>query len=247
MDNNLIHAPLESPNLLIDVGCGTGIVSCHLGAKYPTAQIYGVDLSSVPPRQKPSNVEFIVGDVRQLLNHDARVALGTADLVFSRLLVLGMTDWAGYVRDMASLVRSGGWVEMQDVALEWYLDGVCCSGEWEWSKALALAAEKKGWDPHCGRNLKGNMHEAGLVDISVREYSIPMGTWMVGERPETRRIGEHTAREFGMVYYHAIPKMLQGMGYAEEKIEEFRRSSGRDLAAQDGKELRFYVTVGRKP
>ena len=247
MHNHFIHAPLHSPHLLIDVGCGTGTVSCQLGDTYPAAQVYGVDLSPVPPRPKPSNVEYMVGDVRKLLNRDARLVSESADFVFSRLLVLGMTDWAGYVRDMASILRPGGWVEIQDFALDWYLHGSCCSGEWEWLNALFLAAQKKGWDLRCGRNAKEYMQQAGLVDISVKEYRLPMGTWLVGERPETKRIGEHSAREYGMLYYFAIPKMLQGMGYTEEKIEQFRRMSGKDLAGQEGKEGRFYATIGRKP
>ena len=247
MHNHFIHAPLRSPHVLIDIGCGTGTVSCQLGDTYPAAQVYGVDISPVPPHPKPSNVEYIIGEVRKLLNRDVRLASESADFVFSRLLVLGMTDWMGYVRDIASVLRPGGWVEIQDVDLDWYLHGSCCSGEWEWLKALYLAAQKKGWDLRCGRNVKEYMQQAGLVDISVKEYSVPMGTWLVGERPETRRIGEHTAREYVTMYYHAIPKILQGMDYTEEKIEEFRRMSGKDVAAQDGKEMRFYATIGRKP
>jgi len=68
----------------------------------------------------------------------------------------------------------------------------------------------------CGRKLKDYMQQAGLVDVEVKEYRLPIGVWMVGERPETKRIGEHVAREYGMLYYHAIPKMLQGMGYTQE-------------------------------
>ena len=247
MHNHFIHAPLQSPHHLIDIGCGSGIVTCQLGNTYPAAQVYGVDLSPVPPGPKPPNVEYITGDVRQLLNRDKRLALGSADFVFSRLLVLGMTDWAAYVQDMASLLLPGGWVEMQDYALDWYLHGAHCSGEWGWLKALFLAAQQKGLDLYCGRNVKEYMQQAGLVDISVKEYRVPMGSWLVKERPETKRIGKHAAREYGMLYYHAIPKMLLGMGYTEEKIEEFRRMSIVDLAEQEGKELRFYATIGRKP
>ncbi|KAI4104261.1 MAG: hypothetical protein LQ339_003880 [Xanthoria mediterranea] len=247
MHNKLIHAPLQSPKSLVDVGCGTGIVTRQLGDAYPAAKVYGVDLSPVPSGPKPPNVEYILGDVGQLLNNDPRLAHGSADFVFSRLLLLGITDWAGYVRDVASLLRPGGWVEMQDLALEWYLHGTYCSGEWEWMQALFAAGEQKGWDLRCGRNIKGYMEQAGLVDVSVQEYRLPMGDWLARERPETRRIGQHAAREYGMLYYHAIPKMLQGMGYTEEKMEELSVMCTKDWAGQEGKEMRFYATVGRKP
>ncbi|KAL8658928.1 MAG: hypothetical protein Q9202_007361 [Teloschistes flavicans] len=247
MHNRFIHAPLQSPQSLVDVGCGTGIVTRQLGDAYPIAKVYGIDLSPVPSGPKPPNVDYILGDVRQLLNKDSRLGSGSTDFVFSRLLVWGMTDWPSYVRDMAALLRPGGWVEMQDFALDWYLHGSYRSGEWEWLQALFAAADQKGWDPRCGKNIKGYMEQAGLIDVSVKEYRLPIGDWLVKERPETRRIGEHAAREYGMLYYHAIPKILQGMGYAEEKIEEFRRMCLRDLAGQEGMELRFFATIGRKP
>ncbi|KAL8634949.1 MAG: hypothetical protein Q9228_007512 [Teloschistes exilis] len=246
MHNKPIHAPLQFPKCLVDIGCGTGIVTRQLGDAYPTAQVYGIDISPVPPGPKPSNLEYILGDVRQVLKTDPRLSSESVDFVFSRLLVLGMTDWPGYVRDIVTLLRPGGWVEMHDFALDWYLHGSYCSGEWEWLQALSAAAERKGWDLRCGKNIKGYMEQAGLRDVSVEVYKVPMGDWLAGERPETRRIGEHAARECGMLYYHAIPRMLQGMGYPEEKVKKFSRMSTKDLAGQEGVEYRFYVTTGRK-
>lgn len=200
------------------------------------------------PEKAPANVEYILGDVRELLkSSDARLARGRADFVFSRLLIAGMADWRGYVRDMASLLRPGvGWLEIQDLALDWYLDGSLVSDSWEWLRALFCAAENKGWDLRCGRNAKGYMEEAGLVDVEVKEYRLPMGDWLVKTQPETRKIGENAAREYGMLYWHAIPRILKGMGYHEERIQEFRRQSVNDLRGREGLELRFYVTFGRK-
>ncbi|KAL8896445.1 MAG: hypothetical protein Q9207_007702 [Kuettlingeria erythrocarpa] len=247
MDNRVIHAPIHMPSQIIDVGCGTGIVTRHLGDAYPYARVYGVDLSPVPVSTGGSlaNVEYILGDVRQLLTSDARLAPGSTDFIFSRLLVMGMTDWAGYVRDMVSLLRPGGWVEMQDFSLEWYLHGSRCSQDWEWLNALFLAAQQEGRDLRAGPNIQAHMRQAGLQDVSMREYRLPIGPWL--DKPETKRIGEHAAREHTKVYYHVIPKMLHGLGYPKEKIEEFQRMSSVDVASQEGKERKFYVTIGRKP
>jgi len=248
MHNKPLHAPLRSPQRIFDIGCGTGIVTRHLGKTYPAAQVYGVDLSSVPKTFGviPANVTYIQGDVRQLLHTDPRLALGTADFVFNRLLVLGMTDWPGYVRDVASLLKPGGWAEMQDYVLRWHLHGQPCPHS-SWRKALSKAAAFKGWDLDCGRNIEGYMQAAGLVDVQVREYRVPFGTWAVKERPETRRIGENLARESRNIYWHAIPKMLGGIGYTEGEIQGFREQAMIDMAPQEEKEVIFYVTVGRKP
>lgn len=73
---------------------------------------------------------------------------------------------------------------------------------------------------------------------------------MVNERPETERIGNHSAREYGMLFHYAIPKMLEGAGYSDEEIKAFQAQSKRGsegLGPLNGKEWGFFVTVGMKP
>ena len=247
MMGTTVHAPLTRPSLIIDVGCGTGITACQFGNLYPDAQVYGVDLSPVPSHTKPTNIEYIQGDIRKLMKQDPVLRPNSLDFVFSRLLILGMTDWAGYVQDMASLLQPGGWIEMQDYDFVWYSHGKPVSQDWGWVQAVFKAAKKKGLDLNCGVNVEKYMKQAGLVDVQKREFRLPAGTWDVEKRPETRRIGEHSAREYPMLYYHAIPKMLMGMGYSAEEIEGFREESKRCLAPEVGKEIWFYATIGRKP
>ncbi|KAL9121437.1 MAG: hypothetical protein Q9187_002007 [Circinaria calcarea] len=248
MQNNVIHARATSPSYIIDIGCGTGTVTCYLGARFPSAQVYGVDLSPVRACAPiPSNVSFIQGDFRRLLEHDARFSPGSIDYIFHRLLVLGMTDWAGYISDVASLLRPGGWAEMQDYVIKVYRNGRECSTEWGWLNALNEVAGRKGIDLSCGSNIAKHMEQIGLVDITVREFWVPFGAWAADAHPETKKIGEHAAREYGLLYYYAIPKILEGMGYEEKVIKKFQESSLEDLSGEVGKEIVFYVTTGRKP
>lgn len=87
----------------------TGAVTQHLSLTYPNAStIYGIDISPVPyirrPKPPPSSISYIQGDVKRFSKTDARLALGTFDYVFSRLLVCGMTDWAAYISDTVTRV-----------------------------------------------------------------------------------------------------------------------------------------------
>ena len=247
MHDKVVHAPLNSPSRIVDVGCGTGIQSCEFGVTFPSAQIYGVDLSPVPTRCKPRNVDFVEGDIRQLVGTGECFSAGSTDYVFSRLLILGMTDWQGYLNDVASLLQSGGWAEMQEYDLDWYLHGSLCSTSWSWLSAIRKQAAHKGWDYSCGSNIKTYMERAGLVDVQQTVYRVPMGPWLATETPETRRIGEHAAKEYGMLYHHGIPKILHGAGYEKEEIEAFQAESKQCLKGEEGKELHFFVTIGRKP
>ena len=202
-----VHAPVINPLRIVDVGCGTGIQSCLLGKAYPNAQVYGVDLSAVPDRSKPTNVQFIEGDILKLINNNSkhRFEANSIDLIFSRLLILGMTDWQGYVNGVASRLKPGAWAEMQDYDFDWhtYPEGKICSDSWSW---LAALREAKNWDFNCGTNIKTYMEKAGFVNIQQIQYLMPCGTWLARQKPETKRIGAHSGREYGTLFHHVISK-----------------------------------------
>ncbi|KAF6223289.1 hypothetical protein HO133_000131 [Letharia lupina] len=92
MKDKIVHAPLKSPTEILDVGWGTGIVTRHLGSIYPSASVYGIDISPVPPTtasdaisSTPSNVESIIGDIRKVAGEDERLRAGNFDCIFQRL------------------------------------------------------------------------------------------------------------------------------------------------------------------
>jgi trans-aconitate methyltransferase len=113
MNHRIIHAPLSAPSVhkALDIGCGTGTVTHDIASQFPGAQVYGLDLSPVPNvREKLNNIEYVQADFNKLTDAnspDARFRPGTFDYVFSRLLILGMTDWKGYVQRCAALVKPG--------------------------------------------------------------------------------------------------------------------------------------------
>ena len=43
-----------------------------------------------------------------------------------------MTNWDSYIKEMATLLRPGGWIEVHDYAQIWYKHGEVCSGDWKW-------------------------------------------------------------------------------------------------------------------
>jgi len=61
-----------------------------------------------------SNLSFMHGNFRSLAGVDPRLQFGSADFVFCRLRLCGMTDWAGYVRDAFEMLKPGCWAEMRD-------------------------------------------------------------------------------------------------------------------------------------
>lgn len=69
MGGKPFHSPVKSPRQILEVGCGLGIASCHLGNLFPLAEVIGVDRQLVDLPSilgKPSNVTLVQGDIHVL-------------------------------------------------------------------------------------------------------------------------------------------------------------------------------------
>lgn len=259
MKGKIFHAPLESPSKVLDVGCGTGIVTRYLGSIYPSASVYGIDISPVPLTTAsdaipttPPNVEYIVGDIRKLAGEDELLKAGNFDCIFQRLLVCGMTQWQSYISQMATLLCPGGWLEIHDYAEFWYNaqeSGQKISGDWKWQHAMRRGAAQLGLDLDIGLHAEDYMQKAGLVDVKVEKYKVPFGTWMADEKPETRRIGVNCERDMGSLFSESIlPGVTRKLGLGEDEMKELKDECRRCLSFK-GEEAAywwFYVTMGRK-
>lgn len=257
MRGKIVHAPLENPTKILDVGCGTGIVTRHMGSNYPSATVYGIDISPVPPTnasdaipQTPPNVQYIIGDIRKLAEEDERVKAGNFDCIFQRLLICGVTQWQSYVSRMATLLRPGGWLEIHDYAERWYdakQSDRMISEDWKWTHALRRGGAQLGLDLDIGVNAEEYMRNAGLVDVKVVKYMVPYGTWLADERPETKRIGVNSARDMGPIFCeNVLPGVTRKLGLGEAEMEELKRECRNCLKAEEGMYWCFYVTMGRK-
>jgi ubiquinone/menaquinone biosynthesis C-methylase UbiE len=108
MGNKVFHSPLHRSKIhkTLDIGCGTGAVTHEMASMFPDAQVLGADLSPVPEvRQKLPNISYVQGDIMEL--EDARFEQNSFDMIFSRLLVLGMPHWKAYVERCVALAKPG--------------------------------------------------------------------------------------------------------------------------------------------
>lgn len=50
LDGELLTAPIpKDPQMILDIGTGTGIWAIDAGEKYPSAKVIGTDLSPIQP------------------------------------------------------------------------------------------------------------------------------------------------------------------------------------------------------
>jgi SAM-dependent methyltransferase len=263
MNDQIVHTPLSpfTPDLkILDVGCGTGIVTRTLAKRFKHSQVWGLDLSDVPESADgppPENVKgFLKGNILtdapsswteqggfkpfESAVHGEEVF----NLIFSRLLVCGMNDWPGYVNKVFALLQPGGYFEMHDLDWDWYdASGSIISDKWKWWRTVRKAGEARGLDFQCASRSPVWMKEAGFESVAVKEYRWPFGgQWEKDDK--WKAWGEYVANYMVDMCWHLIPRLVSG---GEEEVGRLREEMKKDLSPEQGKEWRMKVVVGRKP
>lgn len=226
-------------------------MTAYLGANYPTATAIGVDRSPVPPLQRQlANVHFIQGDIQRLSPElDPRLAPGTTDLAFGRLLALGIIEWPTFISSAASLVKPGtGSVEFQE--LLWRVfdsDGVRIDESMDWMRELRAGMVRKGLDPDAALNMQQRMEDARLEDVQSWTYKWTVGPWLAEGEPKTRKMGEFN----GVEMVGPISGLLEGMADTEGRAVRLQKEMREDLRAREpgergGVYFEFKVTLGRR-
>jgi len=166
-------APVESPQRLLDVGCGTGqwgFEACH---QFPEALVVGLDLVAGKP-DKPSRYHWVKANILQGLPF----VYDRFDFVHQRLLVTGVpvASWPQVVAEFVRVTRPGGWVELVEPPLALEEAGPATERllglTTGISAALGLDTTRVVFD-----SLDGYLRQAGLTSVARRQLSMPIGRW----------------------------------------------------------------------
>lgn len=247
MNNKPFHAPVKNPKRILDIGCGTGVLTVRLGREFPEAEVIGVDISPVPQRHaKPDNVTFVEGNIMELAKgDDPRFQLGSFDYVFHRLLIFGVTDWPAYVRAVQSLLSPGGWAEMQDLDLDLMNEnGDSLAEAWWFYKIFNEDCKAIGLDNGVGSKLASYMNDAGaLTSINETIYKLPFVVTADMASAEVRQ----KSMEKNLASNEALVKRVSGSRRSEEEIQKMLEDMEAEFhKLKPGDHSRMFVVVGQK-
>lgn len=260
-----IHS-MTNASKVVDVGCGTGVATVQLAAMFPSAKVYGLDISNVPDsaqQMAPRNVTWAVGNVLDIDpgkpgndrdNEQSGSAISREiftpaglDYIFGRMLFLGISDWTRYFSTTARSLKSGGIIEHQDLDWKFYRVNTseCLSDKWEWHRHVVSAARKAGLSIHAGSDAALLMKEAGLEVISVQEFEFSFVP--SSKTPNSQSMGEYVQAKLIPQYPELLGKMLGAEGIAGEELKRLTENALRDLASEEGVHQKYTVTIGKKP
>ncbi|MEO5826307.1 MAG: methyltransferase domain-containing protein [Gemmatimonadales bacterium] len=168
MAETLARFPPGTPDVVLDVGAGTGMLLDRLREKHPTAHLFGADFSrgmlAVARNRLGRGALLVAGDAVFL-------PFGTAsfDVVVSSSSLHYWADPARGFRELARMLRPGGYL----VVTDWCHDYLTCR---------LLDRVLRVTDPAHHRTLgmaevRRHVIDAGCVPISLDRYRI---TWFWG-------------------------------------------------------------------
>jgi SAM-dependent methyltransferase len=176
LGGELLHKkPPSPPQLVLDVGTGTGIWAIDIADEYPEAKVIGTDISPIQPQWVPPNCHFYVDDAEADWTYD------NVDLVHGRSLAGSLGDWPRFYRQSFESLKPGGRIEMQEHET-WISTVKDTTPPWtaEWNVSLNRASEMFGKKfPRTSQHAEW-MQEAGFVDIEDMVQQVPIGPWAKG-------------------------------------------------------------------
>lgn len=161
---------LPSRAHIADVGCGTGEITARLAARYPHAEITGIDILETSVnyarerhRDLAPRVQFIPGDAFGL-----QYPANEFDLVVCRHLTQCVPDPEHVLAELQRICKPGGWLHVlsEDYGMLHFMPGGVDPDQF-WHVGVTTFARNTGTDQRVGRRTWSLMRGLGIEDMQV--------------------------------------------------------------------------------
>ena len=204
--------PIQAPQHILDIGCGSGIWCRDLAHQFPQAHIYGIDLTNSRPVSS-ANVHFIAGQTPQELPFQEN----SFDFIHQRFLAYSLQprQWPGLLNHMHRVARHGAWIEFVEGASEYCTPSGPANTQL--ADGLSQLAGQRGLDIDLINRLDTLINPALFVNMKKEQFSLPLGNW-------AGLMGTLMARE--CLTYIADQKnaFLEDLGYTARQFDSIAQT-----------------------
>lgn len=222
VDKSLFLSPIKNPKAILDQGTGTGLWAIDVGDAYPTAQVYGTDISPIQPSFVPPNVQFIVDDMELPWLYDEN----SLDLIHSCMgNAFSSRDWDNFLTESWSKLAPGGWVEIKDIDFTPLSQGFSLPQDshiMRWHKLLeeaSLLAGNINFHFDAAR-LASHLQSLGFINITIKTFRIPLGRLQWGRKSDTTRVWWREVFYSSLEPY-SMALFTKFLRWSERKVERF--------------------------
>ncbi|KZL71161.1 methyltransferase domain-containing protein (UMTA) [Colletotrichum tofieldiae] len=230
---------------VLDLGTGTGLWAIDYADHHPEAEVLGVDLSPIQPRDVPPNVRFEVDDVEEEWLYSQPF-----DYIHLRFMNGSLADWKKIITKAYDNLLPGGYLEIQDNDCVLTADdGTLPSHKplAEFGRLIREAAKKFGRAFIPCPELKDLLVDVGFEDVALQNFKWPSNPWP--KDPHHKRIGEWNFHNFvEAAEALALAPLTRGHNWTNEEVQVFLvgvRKDMRDMRVHSY--MPIYTIVGRKP
>jgi len=165
-DRFLEKAGIRSGMRVVDIGCGVGLVTCRIARKVaPRGEVVGVDISAEQirlaeenaRREGVDNVRFVVAPAE-----NTGLDRESFDAAYARFLLMHVSDPSRVLAEMASLLRHGGVLLVEDGD---FTGPYCSPSSPAFDRCFELyrgAVRRQGANPEIGALLINFVRDAGF-------------------------------------------------------------------------------------
>ncbi|KAJ5002573.1 Secondary metabolism regulator LAE1 [Colletotrichum sp. SAR 10_66] len=220
--NKLGFAPPCDPDAkvgrVLDLGTGTGLWAIEYADEHPDAEVLGVDLSPIQPRDVPPNLKFEVDDVEEDWLYSQKF-----DYIHLRFLNGSIADWKKLFKKAYDFTKPGGYFELQENDFLFASDDGTLSPEKPLAKFSSLVREacvKFGRQFIDVPLMEDMMKEVGFQDVALQRFKWPSNPWP--KDPHYKKIGEWNYHNFvAAAEALAMGPLTRAHGYTKEEVDVF--------------------------
>ena len=162
---------LTSHHKILDLGCGSGIVSSELAKITHPGEVIGIDFSEsmlkqacwLKDSQSITNLNFQLGNAYQLNFPD-----NYFDFVYSRLLFQHLVEPAKVLSNIYRILKPGGILYILDVDDRWLTLYPEPKSFASLCQKLTSLQKSQGGDPYVGRKIGSYIHQAGFNRVETQ-------------------------------------------------------------------------------
>ncbi|KAH7233402.1 S-adenosyl-L-methionine-dependent methyltransferase [Fusarium tricinctum] len=243
---NKYLAPIDSPQKILDLGCGTGIWSIEMAEDFPAAEVIGTDVAPTQPGWVPPNCHFEVDDVEREWTWQE----DSFDFIYARDLLLAIRDWPALIDQTYTHLKGEGWVEFQaivgvlgcdddSIPEDSYLRKFSAMMEQGSAKFGASLTDPMKW--------KGWLEARGYQNVTERVFKLPFNPWP--KDPRMKLLGAWEMENLLHGLEAMVTRMFQkGLGWTNAEVTVFLAFLRKEIKnPQMHGYWPYYVVYAQKP
>ncbi|KAF2010609.1 S-adenosyl-L-methionine-dependent methyltransferase [Aaosphaeria arxii CBS 175.79] len=227
LDDKLFLAPIDDPEMILDVGTGTGLWAIDMADYFPSAEIIGTDLSPTQVTTAPPNIRFEVDDACSEWTYPR----DSFDFVHVRGLTGCVRDWPYLYEQAYKHLKPGGYFEHLEFSIDTNADPNNPAHAHQMytqfsNSILSLGDNRTGMTFRTIRHMKSYMLAAGFVDVEEHRFVWPIGPWPSDPHlKDMGRWGERNWADGIEGWVIALYTRVLGWTYEEVQgfVKEFRK------------------------